>query len=182
MKNTGTQSGFTILWMLASVGISLIAGYAFGMLIDYFPKDKPPAVPIFLMATLLVPSTLTTQLILKLADIKKTKGLSREERRRLDQIVGIKTTRLYLLLIFYAISAILIGVLFYASSLQTPTSVMIWTLRTTGFLLILSAVMSIYSVTETRRIGSFEAKIVARSQERKAKAALLKRMRESPKD
>lgn len=182
MTTRGKQFGYTMIWILASIGASLLAGYGFGLLADFIPKEKPPALPIFLMASLILPSTITTQLILKLSDIKKTKGLSREELRRLEQIISLKTTRLYLLLAFYALTAIVIGTMFYAASLQTPPAVLLWTLRATGFLLLLSAVMSIYSVIETRKIGAFEAKIVARSQERKAKAALLKRLKDGGKN
>jgi hypothetical protein len=182
LKQISYQSGFTTLGILLSLGFALLAGYAFGFLANYIPPEKPPTAPLFLISILLLPSTLTAQLILKLSEVKKAKGLSREERRRIEQIVSIKTTKLYLLLVFYAFSAILIGAMFYAATLAVPVSVITWTLRVTGFLLLLSAIMAIYSVKETRKIGLFEAKITERSQERKAKVALLKRLKESQKD
>jgi magnesium-transporting ATPase (P-type) len=153
----------------------LAGGYFMGLFSAYIPTDKP-VMPITLFGLLLIPITITTNLIFKLNDTKKLKGLNRDEKRRLEPIVDIKIFRLYVLIAIYLISAATIAILFFGSSLPSAAPYLKYILIATGVCLAFALCNSIFSIADTKRTSDFEAKITNRSIERKAKTALLKRL------
>lgn len=161
--------------IVSTLCLCVLGGYLLGLLAPFVPIDKP-VMPVAIMAIFLAPITLATSLIFKLIDIKKLKGLNRDEKRRVEGIVGSKISRVIFLIFFYFVSASCIGVLFFASALPDGAITSIFTLRVAGVLLGFAISTSIIVLLETIKTNNFEVKITNRSTERKAKAALLKRL------
>lgn len=173
------QAGMMTQGFISTLCLCALGGYLLGLLAPFVPVDKP-VMPVAIMAIFLAPITLATNLIFKLIDIKKLKGLNRDEKRRVEAIVGAKISRIVLLIFFYFISASCIGVLFFASALPDGAITPKFTLRVAGVLLGFAIATSIIVLLETIKTNNFEVKITNRSVERKAKAALLKRLESKP--
>ncbi len=171
------QQGLYVPGLLLSIGICLLAGYGTGLLTEYLPSDKP-SIPFYLLAIMVAPSGVVVQLIGKLNDSLKVKGLSRDEGRRLAAIIEARVYRLYLLLLFYLIATAIIGFLFYASTLSVNFNAILWALRTCGFIVASSVITTLMSISQTTEIQKYEAKIAARLESRKSRRALLKRLSE----
>ncbi|SFQ06126.1 hypothetical protein [Pseudomonas sp. NFPP28] len=178
-KKTG-HAGFSIFWLLVTLGACVLSGYLLGAVAAHMPNDKP-VMPLLIMGLLLAPMTLVTQLIFKFNDMKKLKGINRDEKRRLEAMVDAKVLRLILIDVFYLVSTSVVGVLFYVSPFFLELNLITWTLRAAGFLLVAAAVTSVKVLLDTRKISNFEARISNRAQERKTKAALLKRLKHNAK-
>ncbi|WP_285359885.1 hypothetical protein [Pseudomonas sp. fls2-241-TYG-175] len=175
MRNSNRQDGMMIWGFSCTILLCVLGGYALGLLAPLVPIDKP-VMPITIMAIFLAPITLSTTLIFKLIDIKKLKGLNRDEKRRIGSIIKAKTLRILLLIFIYFISAASIGILFFASSIPDGAITALFTLRVAGAFLGFAISTSIIVLMETIETNNFEVKITNRSTERKAKAALLKRL------
>lgn len=175
MTKRNYQSGMMTWGIISTLCLCALGGYLLGLLAPFVPIDKP-VMPVTIMAIFLAPTTLSTSLIFKLIDIKKLKGLNRDEKRRIESIVNSKISRIIFLIFFYFISASCIGVLFFASALPNGAIATVLTLRIAGALLGFAIATSIIVLLETIKTNNFEVKITNRSSERKAKAALLKRL------
>lgn len=173
------QGGNVAIWLLVMLLSCSVVGYLFGLLIAYMPAQGI-SIPTVLMGILAAPCVAIAQLIFKLNDVKKVKGLSKSEKRRLSAIADLKAFRVYALLALMLVWSSATAILFYLATTTVPGEVLLWALRMAGAMVPAAILATLYSVNEGRSISNFEAKIIDRSQIRKNNAALLKRL-EGPK-
>lgn len=178
MRASG-QGGNITVWLLIMLLSCSAAGYLFGLLVCYMPAQGI-TVPTVLVGILAAPCVAIAQLIFKLNDVKKIKGLSKSEKRRLNAIADLKVVRAYVLLAVMLVWSSVTAVLFYLTTTTVPGDVLLWALRMAGAMVPAAILATLYTVQEGRNISNFEAKIMDRSQIRKNNAALLKRL-EGPK-
>lgn len=180
MNKSTNGAGVASFWLIVMLVICLLAAYLLGLVGKFVPQDKP-VMPLVIMGLILAPVTFVTQLIFKFNDMKKLKGINREEKRRLESIVNAKVLRLVLIDVFFVLATTVVGVLFYVAPFVPEFNLITWTLRAAGFLLAAAVFTFINVLLGTRKISDFEAKISNRALERKHKAALLKRLKEESK-
>lgn len=180
MNKSKNHVGASSLWLIVMLVICLCSAYFLGLVGKFVPQDKP-VMPLVIMGLILAPVTFVTQLIFKFNDMKKLKGINREEKRRLESIVDAKVLRLILIDLFFVLSTTVVGVLFYVAPFVPELNLVTWTLRAAGFLLAAAVFTFVNVLLGTRKISNFEAKISNRALERKHKAALLKRLKEDSK-
>lgn len=173
MKHRG---GGVVTGLLALLCLCLLGAYGFGLLTKYIDPAKQ-LVPVALIGILIAPIGLIAQAISKYGDIKKIKGLSRDEQRRLDGIVDPKRQALFSRLGFFMLSTAGVATLFYIATLKdVPFNAPLWALRFTGFILVYAVIVSIKIYLDLSKIQDYETKVTRRMEERKSRAALLKKL------
>jgi len=131
-----------------------------------------------LIAIVVAPIALIAQAISKYGEIKKVKGLSREEQRRLDEAVNTQRSALFYYLFFFLLSTTGVAIGFYAATLKISFNANLWALRATGFIAVFATVISFKIYRDLAKVQDYEAIVTRRSEERKAKAAALKKLSE----
>lgn len=170
------QAVVALLGLSALLCLCLLGGYGFGFLIKYIDPAKQLA-PAALIGILIAPIGLIAQAISKYGDIKKVKGLSRDEQRRLDDIVDPKRHSLFGRLAFFILTTTAVSVLFYVATLKEfPFNAALWALRLTGFTLVYAVVSSIKIYGDLVKIQDYETKVTRRMEDRKSRAAVLKKL------
>lgn len=170
------RAGGIILGLLALLCLCLLGGYGFGLLTKYIDPAKQ-LVPVALTSILIAPIGLIAQAISKYGEIKKVKGLSRDEQRRLDEIVDPKRQALFGRLGFFMLATAAVATLFYVATLKDlPFNAPLWALRFTGFILVYAVVSSIKIYFDLAKIQDYETKVTRRMEDRKSRAALLKKL------
>lgn len=175
MNSKNTLFAHPLQRLLISIVVCAICGFLLGQLSVYIPLDKP-VMPIALMATFALPTTLSISLISSLNSIKKLKGLNREEKRRIESIANRKIKRQVFLIAIYLLVSVTIGLLFFVAALPVIAPYLKYVLAAIGSSIAFAIMCSIFSILDTSELANFEAKITNRSTERKAKQALLKRL------
>ena len=170
------RGGGVVLGLLALLCLCLLGGYGFGLLSRYIDPAKQ-LVPVALTGILIAPIGLIAQAISRYGEIKKIKGLSRDEQRRLDEIVDPKRLALFYRLAFFMLSTAVVATLFYVATLKNvPFNAPLWALRFTGFILVYAVLASIKIYLDLAKIQDYETKVTRRMEERKGRAALLKKL------
>ncbi|MBA1195570.1 phage shock protein B [Pseudomonas plecoglossicida] len=170
------QAGGIAFGLLALLCLCLLGGYGFGLLTQYIDPSKQ-LVPVALTSILIAPIGLIAQAISKYGEIKKIKGLSRDEQRRLDEIVDPKRLSMFWRLGFFLLSTAAVATLFYVATLKdVPFNAPLWALRFTGFILAYAVISSIKIYFDLATIQDYETKVTRRMEERKSRAALLKKL------
>lgn len=169
------QAGFLSLALALVICIALLAGYCSGFLAAYVPVDKP-LLPFFLIGIFATPVALLVQLAIRFKDLKKIKGINWDEERRLDDIVDAKALRLYVLIFIYLISIVGVATLFFMSTLNMPFDAAKWALRFSGFLAVVMISSTLMFLSESQKIVDYEARVSRRNEDRKRRAALVKRL------
>jgi hypothetical protein len=170
-----SQRGYTGITFVMLVCVCILSGYLFGLLQCYIPADKQ-ILPISLSTIMVGPIAIIAQAISKYGDLKKVRGLTRDEQRRLDPIINTKRRRLYFLLLFFLIATAGIAVLFYVATLSVPFNASLAALRITGTLMAAAIISGFRTYLDLSKIQDYEATITRRLEERKTKAALLKKL------
>lgn len=130
-RSTGNM-GATSFWLIVMLAVCLCSAYFLGLVGKFVPQDKP-VMPLVIMGLILAPVTFVTQLIFKFNDMKKLKGINREEKRRLEGIVNAKVLRLVLIDVFFVLATTVVGVMFYVAPFVPELNLITWTLRAAGF-------------------------------------------------
>ncbi len=170
------RGGGVVLGLLALLCFCLLGGYGFGLLSKYIDPAKQ-LVPVALIGILIAPIGLIAQAISKYGEIKKIKGLSRDEQRRLDEIVDPKRLALFYRLTFFMLSTAGVATMFYVATLKNvPFNAPLWALRFTGFILVYAVLASIKIYLDLAKIQDYETKVTRRMEDRKNRAALMKKL------
>ncbi len=153
----------------------LLGAYIMGLLQPFIPADRS-IIPIGIMGTLATPLTVSISLLLKLGDIKKLKAFSRQELRRIKPMLDSKVNNVYRLIVLYSVLSFTVGLLLFSASLPDIAQYSLWIYRVSGAALAFAITSSLLVLAEHKRTTDFEAHMIARSNQRKQKAALLKKM------
>ena len=153
----------------------LLGAYALGLCQPYIPQDKS-IIPVGIIAVLAAPISIAMGVLSKLADVRKLKSLSRSEKRRLEPKIDRKVTAIHKLIILYSLLSIAVGAALFFSSIEAGVKHSLLIYRFTGGALTFALISSWMLLSESKRTTDFEALVISRSNERKQKAALLKRL------
>jgi hypothetical protein len=162
---------FGVIGVIAS---AIIGAFGFEVLLRLIPKGAQIAVPWVIVSLFLLPFTLCVQLVLKLWELKEQDDISRDERRRLNSLIKGKTRQLFIAIIYYVLSAVIVVALF----VFIPNDVELFkvAIKITGILLGVS-MFSIYLILlEMEEIADFKAKIVERARSKEKQKSALKRL------
>lgn len=173
-----TQSGYAGITFVMLACACVASGYLFGLLQAYIPTDKQ-LLPISLSTVMVGPIAIIAQAISKYGDLKKVRGLTRDEQRRLDPIIDSKRRRLYFLLLFFLLATAGIAVLFYVATLNVPFNASLVALRITGAMILAAVISGFTTYLDLSKIQDYEATVTRRLEDRKTRAALLKKLSSS---
>lgn len=153
----------------------LFGAFVLGLLQPYIPQEKS-VIPAGVMAVLAAPITIAIGLLGKLADVKKMKSYSRQEQRRIKPKIDRKVSAIHKLIMLYTLVSVAVGISLFFSATDTGARYALWIYRFTGAAFSFTLISSWMLLAEHKRTTDFEALVVSRSQERKQKAALLKKL------
>jgi predicted Abi (CAAX) family protease len=164
-------TGYGILGTILSAAIGVLG---FSGLMRLIPAEASVATPWVLVSLFILPLTYCVQLLFKVFDLKELTGLSKNEKRRLKPIINGKTRQLFITIIYYVLSAILVVTLLFFSSdnqeLIKPIIVLI------GGLLGISIFSMALVFIEMKEVTDFKAKIKQRADDKKNQRSALKRL------
>jgi hypothetical protein len=153
----------------------LLGAYALGLCQPYIPNDKS-IIPVGIIAALASPISIAMGVLSKLADVRKLKSLSRQEKRRLEPRIDRKVSAVHTLIVFYSILSLAVGGSLFFSALDEGIPHSLAVFRFTGAALTFAIISSWMLLAESKRTTDFESYVISRSNERKQRAALLKRL------
>ncbi len=123
-------------------------------------------VPYVLVSLMTMPVVFASFVLWKFVELKANKdvigGTTRSEQRRIRRITNIRSGWILSYIIYYSISALVIGFLFFATSLHP--SLLSFTLSTTGFLYGTSIFSMWVVYTAFQELATFVADIQVRKQ------------------
>lgn len=166
--NTGSRLVLTVV-------LCCVFGYLMGQLYPLIPEGIN-IVPFAFAALLASPITIVITSLVKIGDVNKVAGLSNSERRRVLPILGKRRHTLQVRIFIYTILSILIGVFLFVSSLPAGKDFAVWIYRAVGASVAFAVATSSFMIIDLGKLNDFEALIARRNEERKSKAAILKKM------
>lgn len=164
--------------LLLAVFLCCVGGYFMGLIYPLIPEDKS-IVPITFMALLASPITIAITSMVKIGDVNKGAGLSNSERRRIIPALQARRQSLQLMVFIYTVLSIFTGVFLFISTLPAGRDFAIWIYRGVGASVAFAAATSYFMLTDLGKLSDFEALIAKRTEERKKKTAILKKMKRS---
>ncbi|RRV18106.1 hypothetical protein EGJ00_01910 [Pseudomonas saudiphocaensis] len=170
-----TQAQTNAQRLMVLIPACLLSAYALGLCQPYIPQDKS-IIPFGVIALLAAPISIAMGVLSKLADVRKLKSLSRQERRRVEPKIDRKVVAIQKLVILYSLLSVAVGVALFFSSIEAGAKYSLWIYRFTGGSFAFALISSWMLLSESKRATDFEALVINRSNERKHKAALLKRL------
>lgn len=153
----------------------LMGAYLLGLAQPFIPQDKS-VIPASVIAILATPIPIAMGVLSKLADVRKMKSFSRQERRRVEPMVDRKAAAIQKLIVLYSVLSILVGGALFFSAIDVGVQYALLAYRFAGASFSFALISSWMLLSESKRVTDFEAKVISRSNERKQKAALLKRL------
>jgi len=168
------QDGWTGFGILGAILSSVIGALSFAGLMRLIPAEASVATPWVLVSLFILPLTYCVQLLFKIFDLKELSGLSKNEKRRLNPIINGKTRQLFIAIIYYVLSAVLVvTLLFFSSDNQELVKYIIVFI---GGLLGVSIFSMALIFMEMKELTDFKATIKQRSDDKKNQRASLKRL------
>ena len=169
-----TQDGWTGFGILGAILSAAIGALGFAGLMHLVPAEASVATPWVLVSLFILPLTYCVQLLFKIFDLKELGGLSKNEKRRLKPIINGKTRQLFIAIIYYVLSAVLVvTLLFFSSDNQDLVKYIIVFI---GGLLGVSIFSMALIFMEIKELTDFKAKIKQRSDDKKSQRKALKRL------
>ncbi|WP_273861961.1 hypothetical protein [Pseudomonas sp. LA5] len=153
----------------------IAGGYLLGLVHPYIPQDKS-IIPAGMIAVIAAPISIAVSLLSKLGDVNKLKSFSRTERRRLEPMIDRKSVAIHRLIFLYSILSILVGLGLFFASVDSGITYALGIYRAVGASIAFTMISSLMLLAEHKRATDFEAKVINRSNHRKQKAALLKKL------
>lgn len=173
-----TQAQTNAQRLMVLVPACLLGAYVLGLCQPYIPQDKS-IVPVGVIAILASPIPIAMGVLGKLADVRKLKSFSRQEKRRIEPKIDRKVSAIHKLVILYSVLSIVVGGSLFFSAIDAGAKYALLTYRFAGGAFAFALVSSWMLLAESKRVTDFEAHVISRSTERKQKAALLKRLQAS---
>jgi MFS family permease len=162
MKNQGgwTGSGTLAVLLCAAMG-GILAHY----IISSLDQNSPPTVQWGLISVFLLPLTFATQLWVNFNGLREIKGITGSERRRITETVKAKLRQIQFAILFYALSALVIGfgLLFSTGNWKVYHAITVFT----GLSLGISMASLFLILNESRELSEFKNKISERAQRNK---------------
>jgi len=162
MKNQGgwTGSGTLAVLLCAAMG-GILAHY----IISSLDQNSPPSVQWGLISVFLLPLTFATQLWVNFNGLREIKGITGSERRRITETVKAKLRQIQFAILFYALSALVIGfgLLFSTGNWKVYHAITVFT----GLSLGISMASLFLILNESRELSEFKNKISERAQRNK---------------
>ncbi len=162
MKNQGgwTGSGTLAVLLCAAMG-GILAHY----IISSLDQNSPPSVQWGLISVFLLPLTFATQLWINFNGLREIKGITGSERRRITETVKAKLRQIQFAILFYALSALVIGfgLLFSTGNWKVYHAITVFT----GLSLGISMASLFLILNESRELSEFKNKISERAQRNK---------------
>ncbi|MBZ3665545.1 hypothetical protein [Pseudomonas monteilii] len=170
-----TQAQTNAQRLAVLVPACLLGAYVLGLCQPYIPQDKS-IIPVGVIAVLASPIPIAMGVLSKLADVRKLKSFSRQEKRRLEPKIDRKVSAIHKLVMLYSLLSIAVGASLFFASIEAGEEYSLWIYRFAGASFTFAIVSSWMLLAESKRTTDFEAYVINRSNERKQKAALLKRL------
>lgn len=160
--------------LLFKMIVAFIIGFLVTKIASNYLVINTTITPWILVTLLLFPATFAVQAMLKLPESGEHTELTSSEIRRLKGIIDAKQNRLYALICFYVISAIIFVVLFLLQQQVISMSIII----SICFGLILSSLSTlIYIRSIMHEIQSFKNLMIHRADKKKKKEELLNKLK-----
>jgi len=170
-----TQAQTNAQRLAVLVPACLLSAYVLGLCQPYIPQDKS-VIPAGVIAILASPIPIAMGVLGKLADVRKLKSFSRQEKRRIEPMIDRKVSAIHMLIMLYSLLSIAVGVSLFFSAIDAGAKHALLAYRFAGGSFAFALISSWMLLSESKRVTDFEAHVISRSNERKQKAALLKRM------
>ncbi|WP_416363952.1 hypothetical protein [Pseudomonas sp. NFX183] len=170
-----TQAQTNAQRLAVLVPVCLLGAYALGLCQPYIPQDKS-IIPVGVIAVLASPIPIAMGVLSKLADVRKMKSFSRQEKRRIEPKIDRKVSAIHKLVMIYSLLSLIVGASLFFSSIDIGKEYSLGIYRFAGGAFSFALVSSWMLLAESKRTTDFESLVVSRSNERKQKAALLKRL------
>lgn len=171
-----TQAQTNAQRLLVLVPACLLGAYVLGLCQPYIPQDKS-IIPAGVIALLASPISIAMGVLNKLADVRKMKSFSRQEKRRIEPKIDRKVSAIHKLVMLYSLLSVAVGAsLFASASIEAVAEHSLAIFRFAGGAFAFVLVSSWMLLAESKRTTDFEAMVISRSNERKQKAALLKKL------
>jgi len=168
------EQGWTGYGILGAILSASIGALVFSGLMRLIPAEASVATPWVLVSLFILPLTYCVQLLFKIFDLKELQGLSKSEKRRLKTIINGKTRQLFIAIIYYVLSAVLVVTLLFFSSDNQEFVRSITVLI--GSLLGISIFSMALVFIEMKELTDFKAQIKQRADDKKSQRSALKRL------
>ncbi len=161
-SNQKGWAGFGVLGVILS---AVIGALCFAGIMHLISAGASVVTPWVLASLFILPLTCCVQLLFKIFDLKELRGLSKNEKRRLKPIINGKTRQLFIAILYYVLSAVLVvTLLFFSSDNQDLVKYIIVFI---GGLLGVSIFSMALVFIEMKELTDFKAKIKQRADDKK---------------
>lgn len=129
--NIITQAQTNAQRLMVLIPACLLGAYVLGLCQPYIPQDKS-VIPASVIAILASPIPITMGVLGKLADVRKLKSFSRQEKRRIEPKIDRKVSAIHKLIILYSLLSIAVGASLFFSAIDAGAKYALFTYRFAG--------------------------------------------------